>query len=238
MSETKEKLPDYSPTVEFLYLDNDLVVVNKPSGMLVHPGRDRENEGKPLMKIIRDDLGQRVYPIHRLDRPVSGPILFLLKPELVEKVQEHWHSHIVIKKYLALVKGNLEQDGSFNEELDQKPSLTHYKVLANFKECCLCEVEIKTGRHHQIRRHFSHAFHPVIGDTTHGKGELNNLFRSQFALTRIFLHSHNLTFPHPITHSQIEIKCPLPFDLKHVLQAMSLEAVSPNDRVNISNILL
>lgn len=207
------------PLIELMYSDEHLVVANKPSGISVHPGpKSRgQNDGPFLMKLVRDQLQKRVYPIHRLDRPVSGPVLFLLNPDLVKIVQADWHTSLVRKKYIALARKHLPATGIYDIPLDDKESLTHYQTLGNFDYSSLVDVEIFTGRMHQIRRHFSRTCNNIVGDTTHGKGDINTLFRAKYELKRIFLHCYFLTFPHPISKIPLEFHCPLPSDLINTL---------------------
>jgi len=183
---------------------------------------------------VRNQTGHYLYPLHRIDRPVSGIVTFALSSEAASKLKLIWHEQSVKKEYLALVKGNLSGPGSFNFDLtnDKKvkqKAITHYIPVQNFGEWnTLVKVSIETGRKHQIRRHFSRRCHQVVGDTAHGKGKLNRLFREHYNLHRIFLHSSFFSFKHPYTSEIINISCPLPPLLRDTLLHLEQELASFN----------
>lgn len=209
--------------IEILYKDDDLVVVNKPPQILVHPygeARDRIT----LLKVVNEQIGAYLYPIHRLDRQVSGALIFGLKPEPIKLLQEIWHTDLVKKRYTSLVRGPLTEAGEFNFALNDKNKipkdcLTKYTPIEVFENinASLVEIDIFTGRYHQIRRHFSRRFHQVLGDRKYGKRKYNDYFRDHFELERPFLHSHELTFQHPMTKKMIKIDAPLYDDLQKSL---------------------
>lgn len=210
---------------EILFENNHYIAANKPSGLFVHPYKAESNIRECLLKEVRDYVGEYVYPIHRLDRPVSGVVLFAKKSEAVSPLKDTWHSDNVIKKYTALVKGVLSESGQIdfslqNEQKVKQECLTLYKPIEVFEYNTLLEVEIKTGRRHQIRRHLSRSMHQIIGDTAHGKGKVNKLFRDQYKLNRIFLHAHYLKFKEPFSGEDIEINCQLPNELTQVIEML------------------
>lgn len=182
--------------IKILYQSNHLIVVNKPAGMLVHRSWLDKHETVFLMQTLRDQIGQHVYPVHRLDRPTSGVMLFALNSETARLLaQQFEHKHIQ-KHYWAIVRGWTDDVGCIDyplkEQLDDiadpfadadKPAqsaITEYRTLARAElpfvsharfptsRYSWLEVNLKTGRKHQIRRHLKHIFHPIIGDTTHG----------------------------------------------------------------------
>ncbi len=218
-------MTNWSEKVGVIYQDEHLIVVDKPSGLLVHPYKEVTNERDNLMMIVRDMLGQHVYPVHRIDRPVSGLVIFGLDGQVVSKVKEVWGDKTQTRKeYLALARGQLPEPGTFdfdlsNERKVKQHAITHYRPLHVFDDTTLVHVEIETGRKHQIRRHFSRRMHCLVGDTAYGKGILNERYRAQYQLHRIFLHAWRLTLPHPISGDVVSWTCPLPPELTMVLDA-------------------
>lgn len=220
---------EWNKLVKILYQDEHIVVTNKPSGLLVHPYKEATNERDNLMVVLRDMLGQWVYPVHRIDRPVSGIVVFGLSSEAVSKIKEVWGDKTKTRKeYIALVRGQVEEPGTWDFELSnerkvRQEAITHFRPLHRFDDSTLVHVEIETGRKHQIRRHFSRRMQCLIGDTTYGKGILNERYRNDYNLHRIFLHAWRLSFPHPFSGDEVSITCPLPEELELVLRAKGLQ---------------
>lgn len=217
-TETNQQIP-------LLYQDQNLLIANKPSGLLVHAYRKESNERIHLLRLLKQQTGEYLYPIHRIDRPVSGIVLFGLNGEIINKLQQYWHHESTVKQYLALVKGVITEAGQFNfpllnEQKQKQEALTLYEPLRVFNEVTLLKIQIKTGRKHQIRRHFSRRCSNVIGDKKYGQGKLNRLFKEEFQLNRIFLHSHYLKIFNPGTEEFLEVRCPLPEELEQTLQLM------------------
>ena len=192
--------------IDILHHDEEILVVNKPAFMMVHPWRGGPRREKALMTHVKEQTGEWVYPVHRLDRQTSGIVLFALKSEHVTFYQDRWHSDEVEKKYYCLASGHLEEEGRFKNQLKtpkghKQDALTEYRPMEFFNHsehpCTLCDVTIRTGRKHQIRRHFSRHMKNIIGDTRHGKGLINDFFRDQMDLHRLFLHAYYLKIPHP-----------------------------------------
>lgn len=192
-----------------LYQDEWLVAVNKPSGLLVHRSWLDKGETRFAMQMTRDLIGGRhVYPVHRLDRPTSGVLLFALDPVIARALTEAFTQRQVHKEYLALVRGWAPEQGVIDyplkEQLDKiadamsNPDRPAQDAVTTFRR--LHKVELphavskkhptsryslvrlfpKTGRKHQLRRHMDHLFHPIVGDTTHGDGRHNRFFREHF----------------------------------------------------------
>lgn len=213
--------------LNILFEDENLIAVDKPSGLLIHPHPQLKNVKENLMMQVRDHLNHYVYPIHRLDRSVSGVVLFGKNSEIVPLVQDKWNTEQTKKYYLGLTKGVIESPGIFDFALQdenkvKKDSKTSYWPLLNFEFNTLVKIQIHTGRHHQIRRHFSRRMHQIIGDTAHGKGKTNRMFREHYALHRIFLHSYKLIFPHPLTMERMQVTTELPSELCSVLDKLRL----------------
>jgi tRNA pseudouridine65 synthase len=209
-----------------LYRDEHLIAVNKPSGVLVHRGWARD--GVPALQQLRDQIGQFVYPVHRLDRATSGALLFALSSEAARDTQALFKREQVEKRYLAVCRGNDPTLRSVDHPLAQKdggekrPAFTELRLLGTFERYGLFEARPRTGRTHQIRRHLKKAAHPIIGDVRYGKGEHNRLFRGRFGFHRLALHCHRLAFDHPRTAERVEIEAPLSDDLVALLAQLGL----------------
>ncbi|KOO07080.1 tRNA pseudouridine(65) synthase TruC [Vibrio hepatarius] len=219
--------------LEIIYQDEYFVAVNKPAGMLVHRSWLDKRETQFVMQTLRDQIGQHVFPLHRLDRPTSGVLIFALSSEVASQVMPMFANHEMEKTYHAIVRGWIEEQGrldyALKVELDKiadkhasqdkeaQEAITDYKPLAKVEipystgkfpttRYCLMEMQPLTGRKHQLRRHMAHLRHPIVGDTTHGDGKHNKLFRDVFDSHRLLLHSSSLKFVHPFTQQEIVIK--------------------------------
>ena len=213
------------------YQDENYVVVEKPSGILVHPFKAESNDRITLLSLLRDQISQYVYPIHRLDRPVSGPVVFGLQSEAVSKIQKIWHSDKVEKKYQALVKGKFIEKGEFsfalkNENQVEQNARTKYSPIQSFyladleSDFTYVDIDIFTGRKHQIRRHFSRRCSNIVCDTKYGRGKINHYFRDHFSVDRIFLHCSQLNLVNPFTNQAINVKSDLPNSLSNCLKML------------------
>ena len=219
-----------------IYRDEHLIVINKPGGLLVHRSEIDRHETRFAVQLLRDQIGQMVYPIHRLDKPTSGVLVFALSSEIARQLSDIFSRHEMIKTYVALVRGFTPQQGIINhplvEELDKytdkkarsdKPAqeaITEFKLLAQIefpfsidKYPCtrysLVRCTPKTGRKHQIRRHLKHISHPIIGDAKHGKGNHNRFFQEKFECNGLMLASTQLEFTHPVTKEALTLIAPL-----------------------------
>ena len=167
-----------------------------------------------VLQTLRDQIGQTIFPVHRLDRGTSGCLAFALSPEAASKLQVELQSDSAIKKYTALCRGQLDFQGIFdrdltNEKKVKQMAITKYHVIQEFPNLTLLELEILTGRKHQIRRHLSFAGHHIIGDVNYGKGWFNRKYREENNFYRLFLHCHFLSFLHPITGQRLNLNCEL-----------------------------
>lgn len=221
MSAVKSPVP-----LEILYRDEELVAVDKPSGMAVHRGWARD--GVPALQVLRDQIGRHVYPVHRLDRGTSGVLLFALSSEAARGVQRQLEAHEVEKRYLALCRGNdpalvrVEHPLAKEDGGEPRPAVTDFKLLGRFERYGLYEARPLTGRRHQIRRHLKHASHPIIGDTTYGKGEHNRIFRARFGFDRLALHASEMRLRHPCSGEPLRVYAPLPPELARLLGGLGL----------------
>lgn len=213
--------------LELLYRDEDVVVVNKPAGMLVHRGWARD--GVPALQILRDQLGQLVYPVHRIDRATSGALVFALSPEIAHVLQEALQARNIEKRYLALCRGRdpglTRVDHALAKEkgAPPRPAVTDLRLLGQFERYGLYEARPISGRLHQIRRHLRHVSHPIIGDVRYGKGEHNRIFRERFGFHRLALHAWQLRLRHPRSGELLQIHAPPPPDFARLLVQLGLE---------------
>jgi tRNA pseudouridine65 synthase len=230
---------------EVLYQDDDVIAINKPEGWLVHRSWLDKNETIVVMQTLRDQIGQHVYPIHRLDRPTSGVLIFALSSDIARFLSEQFASKQIEKTYHAIVRGYLDGEAIIDyplvEELDKiadkfankdKPAqdaVTFYKGLSKielpievgkYKTARYSFVELKpqTGRKHQLRRHLKHIFHPIIGDSKHGDLHQNRAFTQYFGVKRLMLHASTVKIVHPITQKPITIHAKLSDDWLTVLK--------------------
>lgn len=223
-------------SLPIIYRDEHLVAINKPSGLLVHRSEIDRHETRFAMQLVRDQLGQQVFPVHRLDKPTAGVLVFALSAEIAKKMGGIFFQHSLEKTYLALVRGHapasITVDHPLIEELDKytdkkarsdKPAqtaVTEFKTLATIElpysvdkypntRYSLVECKPKTGRKHQIRRHLKHISHPIIGDAKHGKGIHNRFFQEQFNCAGLMLAATELYFNHPVTQEPLKLVAPL-----------------------------
>jgi len=225
-----------------LYRDEQLVAVNKPAGLLVHRSNIDRHETRFALQLLRDQLGCHVYPVHRLDKPTSGALLFALSPATAAQLTQCFASRHVEKTYLAVVRGVSANEGIIDHPLAEEPdrqllgqsqtagvpqeAVTGFRRLATVElpfavgrypasRYSLLAVTPQTGRRHQLRRHLKHLLHPIIGDTNYGEGRHNRLFRDEFHCQRLLLHAAEISFPHPTTGVMLTISAPLdePFAL-------------------------
>jgi tRNA pseudouridine65 synthase len=233
-----------------LHQDQDLVAIDKPAGMLVHRSAIDAGERHFAMQVLRDQLGQRVYPAHRIDRPTSGVLLFALSAEAARSLSRSFAEGAVRKTYVAVVRGWLTEQGCIDYPLAEEPAFraspasaaaavparTSYRPLATAQmpwpsakhdtsRYCLAAAYPHTGRMHQIRRHLKHIYHPVIGDVRHGDGLHNRQFRERLGCARLLLHAAELSFPHPATGERLTVRAPLGGEFLRVLDAMGWYAV-------------
>lgn len=208
--------------IDILFRDEHLVAVMKPAGLAVHRGWAAAPHY--ALDLVRDRIGARVYPAHRLDQPTSGVLVFALSPEAARALGDAFATQRVHKRYLALVRGipvaaELTIDNPVKDDRGVRVSaVTEVVRRWVFRgRYALVEARPRTGRTHQIRRHLKHIACPIIGDTSYGKSEHNRLFRDEFGLRRLALHALALTLPHPRDGAPLTLVAPLPPDLAEPL---------------------
>ncbi|HHJ81004.1 MAG TPA: tRNA pseudouridine(65) synthase TruC [Candidatus Tenderia electrophaga] len=222
--------------MEILYQDEHLVAVNKPSGLLVHRSMIDKHETRFALQLVRNQIGQRVYPVHRLDKPTSGVLLFALDSETARLLGQQFTDDKVHKQYLAVVRGYSAEyevidyplkrvldkmtDVQADQDKQAQAAVTEYVRLATAElahpvgpyqtaRYSLLQLMPKTGRKHQLRRHMKHIFHPIVGDTSHGDGRHNQFFRQQFECQRLLLAATAMSFQHPHTAVKVELRASL-----------------------------
>lgn len=212
--------------LSILYQDNHLVAINKPPGLLVHRSRIARDATEFAVQLLRDQLGERVYPVHRLDRKTSGVLLFARDESTNSAMQKQFAGGTVLKRYLAIVRGFTEDTFEIDYALRHddtgvlQEAFTRGKTLNRTEipmpqgthptsRYSLVELAPTTGRMHQLRKHMAHIFHPIIGDRPHGCNKQNRFFKEQFELTEMLLHAQELRFFHPISGSEVVISAPL-----------------------------
>ncbi|WP_194973176.1 pseudouridine synthase [Aquiflexum lacus] len=232
------------PVLEILFEDDFYIGINKPAGLLVHKTNIANDEETLFaLQILRDQIGQKVYPLHRIDRPTSGVLVFAKSSEAASLLQPLFPTTEVEKFYLCIVRGYMEdKHGVINHPLKKKligelqEAQTSYWSLAQSKipfssspkyptsRYSLLKVYPHTGRMHQIRRHMAHARHYVIGDSTHGDNKQNNFFRVQFGLENMLLHAWKLKFTHPYSNQEINLQADLPDHFLKTLVYLNLQS--------------
>ncbi|HET8932081.1 MAG TPA: DTW domain-containing protein [Polyangiales bacterium] len=212
--------------LEIVYRDAYLVAVNKPAGIPSHHGWSRDV--RPALQRVRDQIGQPVYPVHRLDRATSGLLVFALSSEVARDMQGILA--VSDKRYLALCRGHDMQLTRVDHPLAKEPgaerreAITDFRWLGSFERYGLYEARPRTGRTHQIRRHLKHVSQPIVGDVRYGKGDHNRVFRERFGFHRLALHCHRITFTHPRAAHQVELHAPLDHAFTQLLAAIELSA--------------
>ncbi len=206
-----------------LHLDDRLVAVDKPAGMVVHRS-EWCPEGEPVLQRLRDQLGRRVYPVHRLDRATSGVLLFALDPDAARHVAGQFERHEVEKRYHAVVRGWTERQGTVDYALREHPDAPELEARTSYCRRAVVELPIPvgryasaryswieaqphTGRMHQIRRHFAHLRHPIVGDVRHGDGRHNRMFREQLGLPGMLLRAMSMRV-RDLEDRELEITAP------------------------------
>lgn len=223
-------------SLSIIYRDEMLIAINKPSGLLVHRSEIDRHETRFAVQLLRDQIGQPVFPVHRLDKPTSGVLLFALNADCARKLGDIFFQHQLQKTYVAVVRGVAPESGTIHhpltEELDKftdrkaqqdKPpqsALTHFKTLAQIElplavdkypssRYSLVECKPQTGRKHQLRRHLKHISHPIIGDAKHGKGIHNRFFQEHFGCHRLLLAATELELLHPYSGEPLRLSAPI-----------------------------
>jgi tRNA pseudouridine65 synthase len=210
--------------IKVVYEDDTIIVVNKPNDLLIHHSYYSRNiSEESLVQLVRKKLDAPAFLIHRLDRKTSGLVLFAKSKEVAHEVQQQFIEQTIQKRYLALVRGWTKESGIIDtpikndEKGDYQDALTHYKTIESIEieravppysssRYSLIELEPKTGRTHQLRKHMNKIAHPIIGDPKHGNRHHNHAFIDWYSHSRLFLHAFSLEFTSPSTNKLVSIK--------------------------------
>jgi 23S rRNA pseudouridine1911/1915/1917 synthase len=224
-----------APSARVVHLDEDLAVIDKPAGLVVHPAPS--HRGPTLVDQLSDLLGggdpQRPGIVHRLDKDTSGLLVVARNEEAQRALAAQVAAREILRVYLALARGHLEsRTGTIDAPIGRerrtrtrmavsgagaREARTHFSLLELLAASSYLEVRLETGRTHQIRAHFAAIGHPLVGDPTYGGGEA-------YGLRRQFLHSHRLAFTHPSSGERLEFRSDLPADLVAALAGARREA--------------
>ena len=224
--------------LEILYEDDDIIVVNKPKGMVVHPANGNPDGTlvNAVMAICKDSLsgiGGEIRPgiVHRLDKNTSGAIIIAKNDKAHINLSEQLKNHEIKKTYIALVRGVVKENNAtinmpigrskkdrkkMDVDKNGKEAITHFKVLKRYKDCTLLEINIETGRTHQIRVHLSHIGYPIIGDEVYSNG------KNKLNIEGQCLHAKSLDFKHPITGKNMHIEAPIPEYFENIIKELDI----------------
>lgn len=222
--------------LEIIYRDEHLIAINKPHGLLVHRSSIAADASEFALQLLRDQIGMKVNPVHRIDRKTGGILLFAFNKEVEIAMQKAFMENQVSKKYLAIVRGHTpdaesidyplrKENGTLQDAFTSYTTLKHAELDIAFgkhptSRYSLVEAVPTTGRMHQLRKHLSHIFHPIIGDRTHGCNKQNKLFLEQWEMTTMLLHASQLIFTHPVTGEEVKIEAALQHEFSRVMGIM------------------
>lgn len=226
--------------LDILYRDEFLIAINKPHGLLVHRSSIASDTSEFALQQLRDQIGMPVYPAHRLDRKTAGVLLFTLDKETDRLTQICFAEKKIDKRYWAVLRGFCPEDGVIDYPL-LKENGTYQDAVTNFRRLAQSEIEVphgkfptsryslvearpETGRMHQLRRHFAHILHPIIGDRPHGCNKQNKLWKERFSMDTMLLHATSLSFQHPHSGKKVEIKANIQPEFQRVLDILKINS--------------
>lgn len=235
-----------------IYRDEYLVAIDKPAGLLVHRSPIDRHETRFALQLLRDQIGQRVYPVHRLDKPTSGVLVFALSSAIARELSGQFAARAVHKHYLAVTRGYCPESGEIDHPITDKPdkfadrdrsrerppqdALTRYRRLATVEipyaverypqtRYSLVELYPLQGRKHQLRRHMKHLGYPIVGDAKYGKGVHNRFFQQHYRCGRLLLACMGMELIHPVTGDQLHFEASLDQAFLNVISAFGWEGV-------------
>lgn len=229
-----------------LYHDADYIAIDKPPGLLVHRTELAAEATEFAVQTLSAQIGQPVFPCHRLDRPTSGVLLFALQPEALVQAQRAFMNKTCTKKYLAVCRGWVSECGIIDSPLrsETNPSkirdaITHFRTISQIElaypsgrystsRLSLVELTPETGRTHQLRRHLAHIRHPILGDTRHGDGAQNKLLRILCGESQgLLLRAVSLKIQFPANKVALHISAPETLEWRHSLTKLKLHSNIP-----------
>lgn len=235
----ESKLKPEEIPLDVIYEDNDIIIINKAKGMVVHPGNGNPDGtlANAIMARCKESLsgiGGEIRPgiVHRIDKDTSGIIIVAKNDKAHLNISEQIKEHKTTKTYLALVRGRVKENEATIDmpiarskkdrkkmavDKDGKKAVTHFKVLKRYPENTLLELVIETGRTHQIRVHLSEIGYPIVGDYTYSNG------KNKFGVEGQMLHAYKIKFKHPTTNEEVEFKAELPKYFKDILEKLDNE---------------
>lgn len=212
------------------------MAINKPHDLLVHRTKLANDTDRFALQLLRDQIDQHVYPIHRLDRKTGGVLLFALNEEIHKVMQRQFADRNVKKKYLAIVRGftedqqtidyPLKKDNGYLQDAVTRIRTIHKSEISipfgkhKTSRYSLIEAYPETGRKHQIRKHLAHIRHPIIADRPHGCNKQNKLFKEKFGLMTMMLHALELQFVHPVSNEKIMVSADLQSEFKRIIEEL------------------
>jgi len=218
-------------SLEIIFEDPYFICVNKPNNVLVHHAHHSRNvaDEDSLLQRIKDEIGLKVYPIHRLDRKTSGIIILAKEKEFVSKFQELFTHHDIQKTYFGVVRGFAPETKTIDSPVKGRDANVHKEALTTLKTLekitlnipvkpydssrySLVELSPKTGRMHQLRVHTNKISHPLIGDAKYGDKNHDTMYHKNFGWSNLFLHAGKLEFTHPFTSEKLILKATFPTD--------------------------
>lgn len=247
--------PSNDSPLQLVLNDEALVAVVKPAGLSVHRNSDDRVSSGYLLQRLRDQTGDWLFPIHRLDRATSGLVVFAKSTEIAAAVSAQFASRDVKKQYVALVRGFTVESHSIAHPLismrgrgkpeghparEPQAATTDYETVQQWQlpfssgrysttRCSLVNVFPRTGRWHQIRRHFNYVSHPIVGDSSHGDTRVNKMFAERVGIQRLMLMATFLKFVHPVTQKLVHLECQLDDEFQGALKRVERESTSMSD---------
>jgi len=222
--------------LQILFRDDYLIAINKPHGLLVHRSGIAADATDFALQMVKEKTEKYIYSIHRIDRKTGGVVLFSFDPDVQRALQWQFENQKVRKRYLAIVRGHPEENGTIdypltNDRGTKQNAVTEFATLERVEldfpssnqltsRYALLEIHPLTGRHHQIRKHLAHINHPIIADRPHGCNKQNKLFLEKFGLMTMLLHAAELAFNHPVTGERVIIKAPLQTEFRRMTEIL------------------
>lgn len=225
--------------LEIVYQDEYLIAINKPHGLLVHRSKIANDATEFALQMLRDQVGKHVSPVHRLDRKTGGLLVFAFDKETEIAMHKQFQNGEVEKKYWAVLRGYAPQamdidyalakeNGTMQDAFTSFITLQHTEIDVPLgkhatSRYSFVEATPKTGRMHQLRKHFAHIFHPIIGDRKHGCNKQNRFFKEHFEMNTMLLHASRLSFIHPVTKVEITLNAELQPDFQRAMELMKFQ---------------